>query len=49
MFRCRMPLIDEILSFDMEHNAEAEACDLLLEVSAIPFIYNIMLNDLDVG
>lgn len=30
-----MPLIDEILAFDMEHNAEAEACDLLLEVFAI--------------
>ena len=35
---CRMPLVNEILKFDMDHNAEAEACDLLLEVCRHMFL-----------
>lgn len=30
-----MKLVDEIIPFNMKHNAEHEACDLLLEVEKI--------------
>lgn len=29
---CRVKLVDEIIPFDMKHNSEADACDLLMEV-----------------
>eukprot|EP01132_Coremiostelium_polycephalum_P006236 gene6236-7767_t len=34
-----MNLVDEIVPFQMKHNAEPEACDLLLEVEQLPKLF----------
>ncbi|KYQ90991.1 26S proteasome regulatory subunit S2 [Tieghemostelium lacteum] len=34
-----LKLVDEIIPFQMSHNAEPDACDLLLEVEQLPKIY----------
>ncbi|GAM20101.1 hypothetical protein SAMD00019534_032760 [Acytostelium subglobosum LB1] len=35
-----LALVDEIVPFQMAHNAEPEACDLLLEVEQLPKLFN---------
>lgn len=40
-----LPLIDEILQFDMLQNAEAEACDLLIEVDSLEKIHKLIKPD----
>lgn len=38
-------LVDEILPYDMTHNAEAEACDLLLEVDRLNLLQQYVSED----
>lgn len=33
-----MPLIESIIKFDMKHNAEIQACDLLMEIDHLSII-----------
>eukprot|EP00467_Chlorarachnion_reptans_P001096 CAMPEP_0114510354 /NCGR_PEP_ID=MMETSP0109-20121206/13736_1 /TAXON_ID=29199 /ORGANISM="Chlorarachnion reptans, Strain CCCM449" /LENGTH=896 /DNA_ID=CAMNT_0001689643 /DNA_START=152 /DNA_END=2842 /DNA_ORIENTATION=+ len=38
-------LVDEIIPFDMKHNSEADACDLLMEVSLLDKIQQYITKD----
>lgn len=33
-----LPLIENIIAFDMKHNAEIQACDLLMEIDRLDLI-----------
>jgi len=39
-----MPLIESIIKFDMEHNAEIQACDLLMEIDKLALLDTHMDN-----